>query len=132
MGHCQNELGSCLVPLHYRSSHLCLHGVGAPVNWQPIETAPKTGQEIYVYDFNDWDGKVSLVYWGRVADRYGDWAGNEYHWVRVFLNEWDPDGDDSQGHYVVMNPSHWRPVEVRQKDFDDYKVKPPYPEGEIE
>ena len=62
--------------------------------WQPIETAPKDGRHILIWD---WEGLASIVeiYWAKDSD----WEGWVY--AEELLAEACPEVDD---------PTHWQPV----------------------
>lgn len=66
------------------------------MNWQPIETAPKDGTAIWLFEATDWP--VCGVY--RVI------SGEDFHWegwlyADELLSEVKPDG---------LTPTHWMPL----------------------
>jgi len=71
----------------------------APTGWMPIETAPKDGTEILVWNavpVGDASGSVMCVYWNCV-DR--DWE-----WCVVYSQDY------LGGYATASNPTHWMPL----------------------
>lgn len=70
-----------------------------PTGWQPIETAPKDGTKILVWDqeYKEWEKVTWKENWEGSDFRY------QFKWC-VWLS-----GED-EVHTVVENPTHWMPL----------------------
>ncbi len=69
--------------------------------WQPIETAPKDGTWLLVYETNDSDGyqpTIHVVHWG-----IREWDGSGKTWVTMALGP-NPDTYDAD------RATHWMPL----------------------
>lgn len=66
------------------------------MDWQPIETAPKDGRTILVFD----DGEVVTVKW-RYDDRWGGAWGSE---------DYIQDGSIYDDALIAHSPTHWMPL----------------------
>jgi hypothetical protein len=73
--------------------------------WQPIETAPKDGTEIWLYDPSSvltWD-QPSREYLPKAYQQVGCWAtwAQDSHWNMI---------DMQTGGYIGASPTHWMPL----------------------
>ena len=59
--------------------------------WQPIETAPKAGTWVMLYESNGYEWGVDCTHWLASMNLHGEWV----------------DQDDC---LVVRHPTHWMPL----------------------
>ncbi len=71
------------------------------MKWQPIETAPKSGGKVLVWD-PEWDKYPAIAAYDA---KYGRWADEDY----------DPD-EDPRWH---LTPTHWMPLPEPPKPHTD-------------
>lgn len=88
-------------------------------NWQPIETAPKTGRKILLYYKNEINnGRVILAryvnkFTEEVYDEDGDYdeANDTYYWPEGWYEQVDNQDDFSDVLlYSTHSPTHWMPL----------------------
>jgi hypothetical protein len=65
--------------------------------WQPIETAPRDGTVVWVFN-----GEQACMWWDHVC---GLWL-----WSEVLLSDVDPEPDQ---------PTHWRPLPAPPQEAGD-------------
>lgn len=70
-------------------------------SWQPIETAPKDGTELLLFD----DGEWWLGYWKEVNGNFDWYESGTYSPFR-------PE------ECIFLNPSHWKPLSVPEGTND--------------
>lgn len=68
------------------------------VTWQPIETAPKDGSWVLVFEPSDYAPQVHVVRWGTP-----EWSGGDETWVTMALGP-NPDTYDAD------DATHWMPL----------------------
>ena len=91
--------GNCVVSFSSQSDEYCIEYVRADlVEWQPIETAPKDGRELLLFD-----GYVYLGSWtndSNYPDEPKQWFDNSY--------------DDYSCGYAStpLKPTHWLPIQT--------------------
>ena len=66
--------------------------------WQPIETAPKDGTWILVFEHDEYSPSIHVVRWGQP-----EWGGGDLTWVTMALG---PNPDTYDPHPVT----HWMPL----------------------
>lgn len=71
--------------------------------WQPIETAPKTGQEILLY--GEWAGEISGPDPRAGKIFVGQWLGGRSDYPGY---EWHISGTDAYSAW--MKATHWQPL----------------------
>ena len=72
--------------------------------WQPIETAPRDGQWILVYEYCKYEPSIHVVRWG-----VPQWSGGDKTWVTMAIGP-NPDTYDAD------NASHWIPLPKPPED----------------
>jgi hypothetical protein len=86
------------------SGDVLVDEIRKPMTWQPIETAPKDGTHILLFDpeadydssWNDYEGRylprIAVAHWKPYPNGYGGWKG--YY----------------SGIDAIENPTHWMPL----------------------
>ena len=68
--------------------------------WQPIESAPKDGTEVLIYELRD-GAHIRQVakYVESFKMKDGVWSPSEWHWTEAHGEQ-----------YAIYQPTHWAPL----------------------
>lgn len=76
------------------------------MTWQPIETAPRDGTWVLVYEPREYEPRVHVAHWGTP-----EWHGGPSTWVTMALG---PNPDT----YNADDASHWMPLPPPPSDAE--------------